>query len=207
MTGSTDRNRGAIVAPLHRIGSRFAALVAVFIVIGGASLAAAATGGAGAGRFAATFDAHAGLPLIAPCPALGPAGQKIENQYRGTMTVDGEEYGFNFTLEALFDGAAGLGSSEGRWQLTDPRTADIVARGEIIGVLTGLDPAHLELIGLLMGQADPPSEIDPPDPDMPAQKLVGTVTVSITDGTHVTGAVGDPEGLPGAGLLLPAVRC
>jgi len=191
----------ALAAPPHRIGWKLATLVALFAAVGSASLAAAATSGAGAGRFAATFDAHAGLPLIKSCPALGPGGQKIENRYRGTMTANGEEYALNFTLEALYDSTAGLGSAEGRWQLTDPRTSDVVGRGEAIAVVRGLDPAQLELIGLLMGQ------VDPPEPDLPTQKLLGTVAISITDGTHMTGAVGDPGGMPSAGLLLPAVHC
>jgi hypothetical protein len=116
--------------PRH-VGRGLPAFVALFLIVGGTSIAVAATGGAGAGKFAATFEARAGLPLIEPCPALGPEGQKIENRYRGTMTIDGEEYGIHFVLEALFDRAAGLGSAEGRWQLTDPRTADVM-RGELI---------------------------------------------------------------------------
>jgi len=204
MIGSHHRISGAIVAPLRHRARGLAALLALFVVLGVTSLAAAAAIGRGGGvePFAATFEARAvGDPEAASCPALGPGGLKTEARYRGTMTVDGDEFTLNFTLEALVDRSVGLGAAEGRWQLTDPGTSDIVARGQVIGVVEGLDPAHLELIGLLMGQ------VDPPEPDLPAQTLLGNVAVSITDGTHLTGAVGDPQGMPSNGLLLPAVRC
>lgn len=213
MTASHHRESGSQL-PLHRIGRKVAGLFAAFaVVLGGTSAVAGAftgTGGGGAGRFATTFEARAvGDPSITSCPGLGPGGQKVGGRYGGTITIDGEEYAFNFTtLEALVDRSAGVGSAEGHWQLTDRRTGDVVGRGELIATVTADPPSELEppdpdleLQGLLIGL------LEPPDPDMPAQKLLGNVTVSITDGTRVTGAVGDPAGVSSTGLLLPAVKC
>jgi hypothetical protein len=208
MNGSIQHAHGRVGALSRRAGRGFLAFVALFAIVGSTSIAAAyAYGGGGAtGKFAAAFETRAvGDPTIASCPALGPDGQKVEGRYRGTMTIDGEEFGIHFTLEALVDARAGLGSAEGRWQLTDPRTADVVARGELMATVTGdppseLDPPDpdLELQGLLIGT------LDPPDPDMPTQRLIGNFTASLGDGAtfpHLKGTVGDPTD----GELLPAV--
>jgi hypothetical protein len=190
------------------------AFVALFAIVGSTSIAVAAYGGGGTtGKFAAAFETRAVAdPTIESCPALGPDGRKVEGRYRGTMTIEGEEFGIHFTLEALVDVRAGLGSAEGRWQLTDPRTADVVAQGELIGVVAAGDPTSevnppdpdLELQGLLIGT------VNPPDPDMPAQRLIGNFTASLGDGAtfpHLKGTVGDPTGVgdPTDGELLPAI--
>ena len=129
------------------------------------------------------------------------------------MTIDGEEYAFNFTtLEALVDRSAGLGTAEGHWRLTDPRTEEIVARGELIATVTSDPPTEveppepdLELRGLLIGAAEPL------DPKIPARRLVGNVTASLGDGAtfpHLKGTVGDPTApASNPAVLLPAVKC
>jgi hypothetical protein len=224
MTGSTHRIAGVF----HRIGWKLAALAAASAVIGGASLAAAATGGAGAGKFAAAFEARAvGDPSITSCPDLGRSGQKLEGRYAGTMTIDGEEYAFNFTtLEALVDRSAGIGTAEGRWQLVDPSDRSVVGRGELIAVVTADPPSEteppdpdLELRGMLIGS------LEPPDPDQAPQLLVANFAAVLGDGAtfpHLKGAVGDPSvgdpsvGDPSVGdptvqsnpaALVPAVKC
>lgn len=228
MTAS-HRTESGTKAPLHRIGWKLAALITV-AVIGATSAAAGVIVPQKSERVAATFEARAvGAPSITSCPALGPGGQKLEGRYGGTMTLDGEEYAFNFTtLEVLVDRSAGLGSAEGRWQLMDLRTKDVVGRGELVATVTGDPPGEveppdpdLELRGLLIGSLEPPDpdleppdpdleppdpDLEPPDPDVQAQ-LLAHVTVSITDGTHVAGAVGAPAGASSIGLLLPAVKC
>ena len=212
---------------LIQTGLRATALSALVLTAALAAVAAAAafsgTGGGGAGKFAATFDARAvGDPSIESCPALGPEGQKIEGRYQGTMTIDGDELEFNFTtLEALVDGAAGVGTANGAWKLTDPRTQDVVGRGELFAVVDfdleppdpDLEPPDpdLELHGLLIGT------LEPPDPDLPAQRLLGNFSASLGEGAtfpHLKGTVGDPSvGDPSVAdpsspaILLPAVRC
>jgi hypothetical protein len=113
-----------------------------------------------------------------------------------------------FSLEVIFDGRTGVGTAEGTWQLIEPPDPDRVARGELIGVVTSDPPSEaeppdpdLELHGLLIGL------IEPPDPDMPAQRLIGNFTASLADGArNFTGAVGDPSiGDPSTGELLPAI--
>jgi hypothetical protein len=214
MIGSNQDTRGHVGALPRRVGRGLLAFVALFAIVGSTSIAAAyAYGGGGAtGKFAATFEARAARTSIASCPALGPEGQKIEGRYIGTMTIDGEEFGIHFTLEALVDVRAGLGSAEGRWQLTDPRTADVIGGGEFIGVIAASDPPSeleppdpdLELQGLLIGT------LEPPDPDMPNQRLIGNFSASLGDGAtfpHLKGTVGDPTGVgdPTDGELLPAI--
>jgi hypothetical protein len=214
MNGSQHAH-GRVGALPRRAGRGFLAFVALFAIVGSTSIAAAyAYGGGGTtGKFAATFETRAvGDPTIASCPALGPDGQKVEGRYRGTMTIDGEEFGIHFTLEALVDVRAGIGSAEGRWQLTDLRSAERVGSGELLAVVTldppdpDLDPPDpdLELQGLLIGT------LEPPDPDMPTQRLIGNFTASLGDGAtfpHLKGTVGDPTGVadPTDGELLPAV--
>jgi hypothetical protein len=199
----------------RQVGRGLLVFAALFAIVGSTSIAAAYVygGGGATGKFAATFETRAvGDPTIASCPALGPDGQKVEGRYLGTMTIDGEEFGIHFVLEALVDVRAGIGSAEGRWQLTDPRSSDVVARGELVGVVTldppdpDLDPPDpdLELQGLLIGT------LEPPDPDMPTQRLIGNFTASLGDGAtfpHLKGTVGDPTGVgdPTDGELLPAV--
>ena len=201
----------------QHVGRRLVTLAALLAVLGGSSVALAGhgQGGGGSGKFAATFDARAVRdPSIQSCPALGPDGQKIEARYGGTMTVDGEEYAINFTtLEALFDRSAGVGSAEGRWQLTDPRTGDVVGRGEVVAAVVAVDIFHtdLQLHGIVDGTLEQPHE------GIPVQRLLGSFTASLGDGAtfpHLKGAVGDPSvGDPSVGdpsspaVLLPAVRC
>ena len=220
MIGSIRHIRGALVAPLQRSGWKPAALVAVLAVIGATSAAAGVIVPQKAERFATTFEARAvGDPSITSCPALGPGGQKFEGRYGGTMTIDGEEYAFNFTtLEALVDRSTGLGSAEGRWQLTDPRTKNVVGRGELIATAT-TDPSSeveppdpdFELQGMLIGTLEPPDpdleppdpdleppdpDLEPPDPDMPARMLFGNFSASLGGGAtfaRLKGAVGDPS--------------
>lgn len=143
---------------------------------------------------------------------------KIEGRYTGAMTIGerGQERALNFSLKILYDRATGVGTAKGTWQLTTPPEPDIVgaASGELIAVVTAAEvsPPHpdnplpdgdLQLHGLLTGAADPP------DPDLPAQQLVGNFAGTITDGTlNFAGAVGDPTGLtPNPAALLPAVKC
>jgi hypothetical protein len=176
--------------------------------------------------FAATFDARAvGDPSIEACRGFGAAGQKFEGQYQGTMTIDGEEFAFNFTtLEILFDRATGVGTAEGHWQLADARS-ETVGRGELVAVVTAGDPpgegdppSELQLRGLLIGSLEPPDpDLEPPDPDLPAQRLIGNFTATLGDGAtfpHLKGTVGDPSvGDPSVGdpsapaVLVPAVKC
>jgi hypothetical protein len=218
MIGSSHRVRRAIAAPLGWSRWKLTALVAVLGVVTGAASAAAGlivTEAPQAQRFAATFDAHAVAdPTIGACRAL-PGLQKVEGRYGGTMTVDGEEYGIHFVLEALVDRSAGLGSAEGSWVLTDRRTSDIVGRGELVTVVSSDPPGEaeppepdLELHGLLIGLATPP------DPDLPAQRLVANFTASLGEGAtfpHLKGTVGDPTvadpTTPDTAVLLPAVKC
>jgi hypothetical protein len=232
VTGSHDRTGSVLTLPLRHLGRTLAALTALVLVVGGTSLAAAATGGAGAGRFAASFDARAvGDPSIESCPALGREGQKIEARYEGTFTIPAEErrLAARFSLEILFDRSTGVGAAEGTWQLAEPPDPDadppseadppteasVVGRGELIAVVTADPPGEteppdpdLELQGLVIGLAEPP------DPDKPAQRLLGSFTGSITDGTlNFTGGVGDPSvGDPSGpatspAVLLPAIKC
>ena len=112
-------------------------VLAVAAVAAFASVAAAAFGGGGgAGKFAATFEARAVAdPTAESCPALGPGGLKTEARYQGTMTIDGEEFAFNFTtLEILYDRSTGVGTAEGTWRLIEPPDPDVVARGELLAL-------------------------------------------------------------------------
>jgi hypothetical protein len=198
---------------------RTLAVLLVVFAIGGTSVAAAAFGGGGgAGRFAATLEARTVTDgTITSCRGLGPGGQKIEARYEGTITVDGEEFGIHFVLEALFDRSTGVGTAEGRWTLLDPSDREIVGRGELLAAVTGDPPSEvnppdpdLELHGLLIGM------VDAPDPDLPAQRLLGNFTASLGEGAtfpHLKGTVGDPSVGDPTGLesnpavLVPAVKC
>lgn len=225
MTGSTHHIRGALVAPLHRSGWKLAALFAVLAVIGATSAAAGIIVPQRAEQFAATFDARAvGDPSITSCPALGEGGQKIEARYEGTFLpaelvpaefMPAEFVPAEFRLEILFDRSAGVGTAEGDWQLVDPADRSIVARGEIIATVTADPPTEaqppdpdLELHGLLIGLAQPP------EPDMPAQRLLGNFSASFDEGAtfpHLRGSVGDPSvgdpSAPNPAVLLPAIKC
>jgi hypothetical protein len=215
MIGSTHRMRAALAAHLNLSRRKLAALAALVVVVTGAASASAGiivTEAPQVEPFAAAFDARAVAdPTIGPCRAL-PALQMVEGRYDGTLSVAGEEYGIHFVLEALVDREAALGSAEGRWVLTDPRTADVVGRGELVATVTGARPAELEppdpdfeLQGMLIGL------LEPPDPDTPAQRLLGNFAASLGDGAtfpHLHGTVGDPTGLAlNPALLLPAVKC
>ena len=226
MTGSHHRTHSGLAAPLRHPGRTLVALAALFAVVGSSSVALAftGTGGGGSGKFAATFDARAvGDPTAESCPALGRGGLKTEARYQGTMTIDGEEFAFNFTtLEILVDRSTGVGTAEGNWQLAEPPDPDIVASGELIAVvkMADLEPPDpdleppdpdleppdpdLELHGLLIGLAEPP------EPDMPAQRLLANFTASLSEGALNFTTVGDPGTrlLPAVqGVLLPAVKC
>jgi len=224
VTGSHHRTGSGSTGPLHHLGRKLVALVALFVVIGGTSLAAAAIGrGEGAASFAATFEARAvGDPTIASCPGLGPDGQKIEGRYEGTFTIPAEErrLAARFSLEILFDRSTGVGTADGNWQAQVPDGPEIVARGELLAVVTTVSPPDpdvsppdpdLGLQGLLIGT------VSPPDPDLPAQMLLGNFTASLGEGAtfpHLKGTVGDPSvGDPSVGdpsnpaVLLPAVKC
>jgi hypothetical protein len=192
-----------------------ALLVTSMLVAVAAAAAFSGTGGGGSGKFAASFDARAVRdPQIDFCRGLGPEGQKIEGRYEGTMTLDGEEFAFNFTtLEILFDRRSGVGTAEGTWQLGDP-PSDLVGRGELIAVVNMTEPPDpdleppdpdLELQGVVTGL------LEPPDPDLPAQRLVGNFTASLGEGAtfpHLKGTVGDPSGpAASAAVVIPAVKC
>ena len=115
----------------------------------------------------------------------------LEARY-GTMTVDGEEFGIHFVLEALVDGSTGVGTAEGRWTLVDPSDRDVLGRGELLATVTGDLPTEptppdpdLELHGMLIGLATPP------DPDMPSERLLGNFSGSLRD-EALNFSVGDP---------------
>ncbi|HEX5589330.1 MAG TPA: hypothetical protein VFX65_03450 [Candidatus Limnocylindrales bacterium] len=218
MNRSGHNAPGGIAALPRRASRGLPALIALFAIVGSTSLAAAYSygGGGTTGKFAATFETRSARTSIASCPALGPDGRKIEGRYLGTMTIDGEEFGIHFVLEALVDVRAGLGSAEGRWHLTDPRTADVIGRGELIATVTADPPSESDP----PGESDPPSELTlhgvvvgtlvPSDPELPGQRLIGNFSASLGDGMtfpHLKGTVGDPTGVadPTHGELLPAV--
>lgn len=210
------------------IRKKATALLVASAVLAVAGTALAYGGGGATGKFAASFDARAVAdPTITSCPGLGREGQKLEGRYQGTMTVDGEEFAFNFTtLEVLLDGATGVGAAEGTWQLSappsesDPPTeanppTEVVARGELVATVRA-DDQDLLLQGLVIGS------VSSPDPDMPAQRLVGSFTASLGDGAtfpHLKGTVGDPSvgdptvGDPSVGdptglaVVMPAKAC
>jgi hypothetical protein len=201
---------------LIQTGPRATAVSALVLTAALVAVAAAAAGVIVPQRpapFAATFDTraveHAAIDF---CRGLGPEGQKIEGRYQGTMTIDGEEFAFNFTtLEILLDRSTGLGTAEGTWQLGD-RSGELVGRGEIIAVVNMAEPPDpdleppdpdLELQGVVTGL------LEPPDPDLPAQRLLGNFAASLGDGTtfpHLKGTVGDPSvGDPSGPAASPAV--
>jgi len=205
---------------LRRLIQTVLAVAALATVASVAAAAHSFGGGGGTGKFAASFEARAITDgTITSCRGLGLEGQKIEGSYQGTMSVDGEEFAFNFTtLEILFDRSTGVGTADGNWQAQVPDGPEIVARGELLAVVTGDPPGEieppdpdLELHGLLIGY------VNPPDPDMPAQRLLGNFTASLRKGwtfPHLKGTVGDPSvGDPSVGdptnpaVLLPAVKC
>lgn len=196
-------------------------VIALLVALGATSLAAAAIArGEGAGSFAATFEGRAvGDTTMKSCPGIGPGGQKIEARYEGPFTTAGDPPterppSLRLSLEILFDRAAGVGIAKGNWQLVDPPDPDIVGRGQLLAVVSMVDPPDpdvdppdpdLELHGLLTGA------VDPPDPDMPAQLLLGNFSASLGEGAtfpHLKGEVGDPTGLTSnPAVLVPAVKC
>ena len=214
----------------RRVAHGLAIAVALFALVG---TALAATGGAGAGRFAATFEARAvGDPSVEACRGLGASWQKIEAHYTGTFTVPAEFMPAEFlttrvvpaefnlplqlSLEIVVDRATGVGTAEGTWRLGDPPTeadppTEFAARGELLAVVTTAESPELELHGMLIGLTEPP------DPDMPAQRLLLNFTAGLSDGAtfpHLKGTVGDPTvgdptvGDPSApGALVPAIKC
>jgi hypothetical protein len=198
----------------------------------------------GAGTFAATMEARAlAAPTAKDCKAL-PAVQKLEARYVGTFTLadppgehgtraevdspiasdppseteppDPERFLLNFSLEALYDRAAGAGHAQGKWTLAD-RAGNVVGRGDLRAVVTAkaTEPPEpdapgdaqppepdLQLHGLLIGAAEPP------DPDRPALSLLAGFSASLADGAlNFTGSVGDPTAVGDAAALLPAVKC
>lgn len=215
MTASTPHTDGGAQAPPRRHGRRLAAFVALFAVVGTTSLAAAAIGRIdGSESFAATFEARAVAdPTITSCRAL-PAVQKIVGRYQGAITVPADERRATaqFAVEILYDRTTGVGTAEGTWQLGDP-PSELTGKGKLIAVVTTADPPSeaqppdpdLELHGVLVGT------LDPPDPDLPAQKLVGNFSASLGEGAtfpHLKGSVGDPTVLASnPAALIPAVKC
>ena len=210
----------------RHVGRGLVASVALLLVVGGTSVAAAYSygGGGTTGKFAATFEARAvGDPTVESCPGLGPDGQKIEARFEGWFAIDSVErpIQLRLSLEALVDRSTGVGTAEGNWQLAQPPEPDaqppepdLVGWGEFVAVVTAVSPPDpeldppdpdLELHGLLIGYAQPP------EPDMPAQRLIGNFTASLDEGAtfpHLKGTVGDPTGLaPNPAVILSSDAC
>jgi hypothetical protein len=225
---TADPKRNGTTGPLRLIGRNFAVVLALFALAG---TALAASGGAGAGKFAAEFEARAvGDPSIEACRDFGLEGQKIEARYEGTFTVPAEFMPAEFvpaelapaefrlplrlSLEILVDRSTGVGTAEGTWQLGDPATegdpsSELVARGELLAVVTAAESSALELDGMLVGTAQSAEGTG-------VLSVLLNFTASLSDGAtfpHLKGTVGDPTVGDPTGLasnpavLVPAVKC
>lgn len=211
---SAGPKTSGITAPLRRIGRNVAAVLALFALAG---TALAATGGAGAGKFAAEFEARAvGDPSIEACRDLGEGGQKIEGRYEGTFTVPAEFMPAEFltgellpairlplrlSLEILYDRSTGIGTAEGTWQLGDPPSeadppgeanppTELVASGELLAVVTLTDSGDLELDGMLIGSTESSTR------DAKPLRVLFNFSATLTEGAtfpHLKGTVGDPS--------------
>ena len=216
MTSASHSTHGK-TGVLGRLSRRLATGLILALAVGVTpALAGAVAEGGGIRSFTAELEARTVAdPTITACRAIGPDAVKVEARYQGTFTIPADERRLQaaVSLEIMFDRATGVGSAEGRWQLTND-AAERVGRGELVGVVGATTPpdpdadplaAGLALQGFVIGA------IEPPDPDLPAQTLIGDITATLGDGAtfpHLKGVVGDPTATadpPSERELVPAV--
>lgn len=213
---AADPKTSGITAALRHMRRNVGVVLALFALAG---TALAATGGAGAGKFAAEFEALAvGDPSIEACRDLGEGGQKFEARYDGTFTVPAEfmpaefrpaefvpaefRLALHLSLEVLYDRSTGVGTADGTWRLSDPPSesdppTEFVASGELIAVVNSAD-SDLALDGMLIGIAESSAG------DTKPLRVLFNFSATLSDGAtfphlkgatfpHLKGTVGDPS--------------